>query len=217
MKCFGIGKRNRGLTLVEALVVITVIAFGVLVLLPAFAPRRRYSTRIYCASNLKQVGLAFRIWEGDNGDRYPMSVFTNQAGGPLYADSANSYRYFQIMSNEINNPKVLICPDDNKRTAATNFTTDFINNSHVSYFIGLDADETRPQLFLAGDTNMKGPPVKDGVMEILLNQPANWTKERHQGAGNVCLADGSVQQFSSVALQTALQHTGLATNRLLFP
>jgi prepilin-type processing-associated H-X9-DG protein len=216
MKCSGIGKRNRGLTLVEALVVIMVIAFGVLVLLPALVPHRRYSPGINCASNLKQLGLAFRIWEGDNGDRYPMSVFTNQAGGPLFADVVNGYRYFQVMSNEINNPKVLICPDDNKRTAATNFTTDF-NNSHVSFFIGLDADETRPQLFLAGDTHIKGPPVKDGVMEIPTGLPVGWTKERHQGAGNVGLADGSVQQFSSAALQTALQHTGLATNHLLFP
>jgi prepilin-type processing-associated H-X9-DG protein len=216
MKCSGIGKGNSGLTLVEALVVIMVIGFGVLLILPALVPPRRYPPRFHCLNNLKQVGLAFRIWEGDNSDRYPMLALTNQSGGPLYADAANAYRYFQVMSNELNNPKILICPDDSKRTPATNFNSDF-NGSHISYFIGLDADETKPQLFLSGDTHINGPSIKNGVMEIPASQVVNWTKERHQGGGNVGLADGSVQQFSSSALQTALQHTGLGTNRLLFP
>jgi prepilin-type processing-associated H-X9-DG protein len=41
--------------------------------------------------------------------------------------------------------------------------------------------------------------------------------QRHNGAGNIALADGSVQQFSTPGLQTAIEHTGFATNRLLFP
>jgi len=166
---------------------------------------------------LKQIGLAFRIWEGDHGDQFPMSVYTNELGEPLFANAAHAYHYFQVMSNELNNPKILICPSDSKRIMAKNFNTDF-NNSHISYFIGMEANETFPQMFLAGDSNLtNGIKLKDGIMEITTNQTVEWTNERHNQAGNVLLADGSVQQFSTSALQRALQATGLATNWLLFP
>lgn len=33
--------------------------------------------RINCVNNLKQIGLAFRIWSGDNDDKYPFDVSTN--------------------------------------------------------------------------------------------------------------------------------------------
>jgi prepilin-type processing-associated H-X9-DG protein len=212
---------NHGLTLVEALVVISVIAFGTLLLLPAFVRKGQKSTRISCAYKLQQIGLAFRIWEGDHGDHFPMSAYTNKLGEPLFANAANGYRYFQVMSNELNNPKILICPADTTRTPATNWDPGF-NGRHISYFIALEADETFPQMFLAGDSNLtNGTKLKDGIMEITSNPSVGFTKERHNGAGNIAMADGSVQQFSTAALQAALQHTskttGLVTNRLLFP
>ena len=40
-------------------------------LLPALAAAKKKAQKINCINNLKQVGLAFRIWEGDNGDKYP--------------------------------------------------------------------------------------------------------------------------------------------------
>ena len=48
-------------------------------LLPALAAAKRKAQRINCVNNLKQDGLAFRIWEGDNGDKYPMAVSTDKA------------------------------------------------------------------------------------------------------------------------------------------
>jgi prepilin-type processing-associated H-X9-DG protein len=217
MKCLGFKRGNRGLTLVEAVVVIFVIGVGVLLILPTLATNKCHSyPRLNCASNLKQVGLAFRIWEGDNGDHYPMATLTNQSGGLLYTDATNAYRYFQVMSNEINNPRVLTCPADTSRTYATNWI--HFNSSNISFFVGLDADETRPQSFLAGDANIVvALKLSHSLMEIHTNQIAEWSKDRHKFAGNVGLADGSVQEFGMKALQTGLQNTGFATNRLLFP
>ena len=210
---------TSGLTLIEVLIVIAVIVLASIVLmLPAFlsGDQHRYAIRTHCASNLKEIALAFRIWEGDNDDHYPMSYYTN-ASGPLYMDSSNVFRYYMTMSNELSNPQILLCPDDKTRRAATNFTTDF-NGSHISYFVGLDSDETTPQEFLAGDSNLKtDAPIKNGLLLLTTNQSISWTKERHNGNGNVALADGSVQQFSSAGLQAALTHTGVAKNRLLMP
>ena|ERR1700722_13592967 len=58
-------KNCRALTLIELLVIIAVIAIFFVLLIPPGSAKGK-AVRINCASNLKQVGLAFRIWEGDN-------------------------------------------------------------------------------------------------------------------------------------------------------
>ena len=40
-------------------------------LLPALAKAKAKATRIKCVNNLKQAGLAFRVFANDNDDRYP--------------------------------------------------------------------------------------------------------------------------------------------------
>ena len=212
-------------TVLELMVVVVVIFAVAGLLLSAFVrPRYGCSPRIHCVNNLKQVGLAFRLWSGDSGDKYPMAY----AGNPLYplinhgsnwsaADTAQyQYTIFAAMSNELSTPKIVACPQDT-RIAATNFTTDF-NNSHVSFFIGLDADETRPQTFLAGDRNLsKGQPMTNGLFYFQTNQNVGWTKDLHNKMGNIAFSDGSVQQISNDQIKAMLAKTGLATNRLLFP
>ena len=59
---------HRGFTLVEVLVVIAIIALLVALLLPALANSKAESQRIACASNIKQLSLAWQLYADDHND-----------------------------------------------------------------------------------------------------------------------------------------------------
>lgn len=116
------------------------IAFFVCLLavfLPAFAKARAAAQSVACANNLRQVGLAFRSWDLNHNDQFPFNVGTN-AGGTLEwcAVGRNGFdqqavRHFQVMSNELCSPRILICPSDCSKRAAPDFHS--LQSSNISY------------------------------------------------------------------------------------
>ena len=201
---------NPGFTLVGLMVIIAVLAILAAMLLPALARAKQKARDINCVSNLKQDGLAFRIWEGDNGDKYPMAVSTSKGGTMEFDTGAGTFRHFQVMSNELSTPKILVCPLDT-RTAAANFAR--LKNQNVSYFVDLDANEEFPQRFLDGDRNLTGDSQpENGILKLAPGGRASWTQAIHANKGNIGLADGSVQRLNDTGLREALRNSGEATN-----
>jgi len=184
-------RHHEAFSLTEVLVIIAVLALLAGLLLPAQTHSKSKAIRINCINNLKQVGMAFRMWSDDHG-LYPMQYRTNSFDGPSFATQQKMYVYFQTMSNELSTPKIICCPGDD-RLPATNFAS--LSNTNISYFLGMDADETMPQMFLAGDRNLttNSAPVPSGLALIKSADTIGWTQKNHQGQGNVALADGSVQ------------------------
>jgi hypothetical protein len=193
-----------------------ILFFAVGLYLPAIA--KVHGGPVYrCSNNLKQVGLAFRMWANDHNDRFPMEVSSKDGGARDFLDATNFYINFEVMSNELGSPRVLRCPHNKDRSFATNFTTDF-NISHLSYFLGLDATGQMTNSFLSGDGNLTdGSVLRAGILEVTVDKPAMWTKKMHHNQGNIVFPDGSVRSFTNTDLRAAIQKTGIKTNRLAIP
>ena len=257
-------KRIRAFTLIELLVVIAIIAILAALLLPALARAKARAQKIQCVNNIKQVALAFRIWQGDNNDLFPMSVpmlrggaqeaKSVRAGGATQQDNYSPvngrcrgvFSMFLVMSNELNTPKILYCPSEYQttRTQPTTFagsalvtssgTTYYVNDNNVSYFVGIDALDVNPQMFLVGDHNMAqllngveppgNPNIFGDTQPFAIGagtNPAsfmpgakndqNWVcfaDNGHQKQGNIALCDGSAQSMNRAGLQSGLANTG---------
>src|SRR6266850_1224646 len=148
-------RRTRAFSLIELLLVIAIVAILAALILPAVSKAYARGKRAKCLSNLKQIGLAFHTFGHDHQDKLPMQVSTNSGGslefvarGPNY-----SFRHLQVLSNELVDPRLLVCPAD-RRLPAENFA--LLQNENVSYFVAPSAEFGNSASILAGDRNIRG-------------------------------------------------------------
>lgn len=150
----GSGLAMAGLLLGYLSIVILLIV-GAMVMPELAKARRRTAQKTGCEYNMRQVGLAFKLWALDHNDQFPFNVSTN-SGGTLElcaagADGfdANAIAHLQIISNELNTPGFLVCPDDRANHAASNFG--LLRQANVSYRLrtGTNISPENPQEVLA--------------------------------------------------------------------
>ena len=108
---------NRGFTVIELIVILAIVFLVAGFLLPSLIQAKHKAQRISCVSHLKQIGLAFRIFSGDNTNLFPMALSTNYGGTKELTASSDFFRHWQIMSNELGAALLVTCPSDTRREA----------------------------------------------------------------------------------------------------
>jgi len=116
------------------------------------------TAEINSMNNLKQIGLAFRIWEGDHNGQYPFNVSQAQGGTrELCQLDSNGYEQnpvptFKVLSNVLGgNPKILVCPNDPAHHAAADFASLTADNLSYQLRTGPDLNDGHPQEILMVD------------------------------------------------------------------
>jgi hypothetical protein len=110
----GSGMALAGLILGYLSIPLTIVSLAIAaaLVLPAMAKAKGRNQTTSCVNNLKQIGLAARIWSNEHKEIFPPD--------------------FVSMSNELVKTSLLICPQDGSKTPATDFTQ-FNPAQNVSY------------------------------------------------------------------------------------
>jgi prepilin-type N-terminal cleavage/methylation domain-containing protein len=97
---------TSGFTLIELLVVIAIIAILASMLLPALAKAKGKAQSAYCLTNLRQWGLEWAIYTGDNRDLFP----TGRNPDNTISEAARGAWFNSLQRQVAQRRQLLTCP-----------------------------------------------------------------------------------------------------------
>lgn len=212
---------RQAFTLIELLVAVAIV----FVLFMMIAPMRSIGDRLsakqgQCMYNLRQIGIGFMLYSGDNSNQPPWQV-------SIPADYTAADCFLKLTSSYLP-PKTFVRPSDSARQAATTNHSGF-SNTNLSYFASLQSSFTPTSnsitFVLAGDRHLalNNQPVKTGLLNVTNATELSWTKELHftkkstKPVGILLFADGHVALTRTHELPQNLASQDRSAGQLLIP
>jgi prepilin-type N-terminal cleavage/methylation domain-containing protein/prepilin-type processing-associated H-X9-DG protein len=133
-------RRRNGFTLVELLVVIGIIAVLVSILLPALNRAREAANQVKCLSNLRQLGLAFQMYNNENHGHFPAPGYQDLPDDWIYwkptRDLSQSAiaRYLGAQGGHVD-PAYFRCPSDHDMTIRLSNNPPYIYSYSANWMI----------------------------------------------------------------------------------
>jgi prepilin-type N-terminal cleavage/methylation domain-containing protein/prepilin-type processing-associated H-X9-DG protein len=199
------GGCEQAYTLVEVLVVCSIIGILASMLLPAVTKTIHNGKRTRCAGSQRQVALIMSAYAHDHFDHYPQSV--PRASGGVQEENrevpvgegilALHPGVFRVMADDFKTPQILVCP-------VTKFWVSRVKDiavTNLSFAVNLYAEAGEPAVPLLMDSNvsMYWRELKE-FPRYATNIEAKFTFERHQAIGNVAFGDCHVESLKKVKL-----------------
>jgi prepilin-type N-terminal cleavage/methylation domain-containing protein/prepilin-type processing-associated H-X9-DG protein len=183
------GRHGRGFTLIEMLVVIAIISILASILFPTFSKAQEKARQADCASNIRQLGMAVKMYEQDFDGQFPVAfVDTGQGRGDWY----DCWRLF--VHPYVHNTAVHKCRSHSSLPGTFPTYGSYGMNIHVSGISSGGMYDTASTILLAEtggapaavDPNTFDPAVHDPLMEVVA---------RHNEGANFQFVDGHVKWY----------------------
>lgn len=123
-------KRRLGFTLVELLVVITIISLMISILLPALSGARASAQRVKCLAQQRQIFIAAVVYAGDHRGYFP--------NRETQADFTPDYYNYLGAGEYLTNTAVYLCPAAKPRIRKDWNGNDFEINIGFNYYLLYD-------------------------------------------------------------------------------